>query len=217
MSSPFKLVVLISGNGSNLQAIINAIVEKKIRVSICAVISNKANAYGLERAAQAGIPSHIISADNFPNSYGYELALHKQVDYYQPDLIVLAGFMRVLSKTTIYHWGPGRIINIHPSLLPKYRGLHTHKRAIQAKEKDHGASIHFVTEELDGGPVIAQMSLHILPEETPESLAARVQKLEHLLYPAIISWFVHDRVKLVNKYVELDGKKLTQNNYNKFI
>ena len=217
MSSPFKLVVLISGNGSNLQAIINAIVEKKIRASICAVISNKANAYGLERAAQAGIPSHIISADNFPNSYDYELALQKQVDYYQPDLIVLAGFMRVLSKTTIYHWGPSRIINIHPSLLPKYRGLHTHKRAIQAKEKDHGASIHFVTEELDGGPVIAQISLDILPEDTAESLAVRVQKLEHLLYPAIISWFVHDRVKLVNKHVELDGKKLTQNNYNKFI
>lgn len=217
MSSPFKLVVLISGNGSNLQAIINAIAQKKLSAVICAVISNQANAYGLERAIQAGIPTHILAANNFPNSYDYELALQKQVDYYQPNLIVLAGFMRILSKATIYHWGPGRIINIHPSLLPKYRGLHTHKRVIEAKEKQHGVSIHFVTEELDGGPVIAQSSLDILPEDSTESLALRVQKLEHLLYPIVINGLVQNRVKLVNKHVELDGKKLTPNNYNKFI
>jgi phosphoribosylglycinamide formyltransferase-1 len=202
--TPLKIVVLISGNGTNLQAIIDAI-AKGLPAKICAVISNKPGAYGLQRAAQANIPHSVLSPNNFSSAYDYELALQKQVDRYHPDLIVLAGFMRVLSATTLHHWGTNRIINIHPSLLPKYRGLNTHQRVLDAKEKQHGVSVHFVTEDLDGGPVIAQMSLDILPEDTAQTLATRIQTLEHTLYPMVIDWFVHHRVQLIDGHVQLDG------------
>lgn len=210
-----KIVVLISGNGTNLQAIIDAI-AKGLPAKICAVISNKLEAFGLQRAAQANIPHSVLSPNNFSSAHDYELALQQQIDFYQPDLIVLAGFMRVLSATTIHHWGVGRIINMHPSLLPKYRGLHTHQRVIEAQEKQHGISIHFVTKDLDGGPIIAQMAIDMGPEDTIDTLTTRIQALEHKLYPTVIDWFAHGRVQLINDRVYFDNQQLPENGYNKF-
>lgn len=203
--TPLKIVVLISGNGSNLQAIIDAI-AKGLPAKIAAVISNRPEAYGLERAKKAGIPAYTLSLKDFPN----------QVDPLQPDLIVLAGFMQMLSPEIIHHWGTGRMINLHPSLLPKYRGLHTHQRVIEAQEKQHGISIHFVTKDLDGGPIIAQMAIDMGPEDTIDTLTTRIQALEHKLYPTVIDWFAHGRVQLINDRVYLDNQQLPENGYNKF-
>lgn len=199
-----KIVVLISGNGSNLQAIIDAIAEG-LPATICAVISNKPEAYGLQRAAQANIPHHVLSPKNFSSAQDYELALQEQVDFYQPDLIVLAGYMRILSAPTVQHWGTHRIINLHPSLLPKYPGINTHERALKAKEKQHGVSIHFVTENLDAGPIIAQKSLEILPNETAESLEARIHEIEYQLYPMVLDWFAHNKVKFIDGHVRINS------------
>jgi len=196
--------VLISGNGSTLQAIINAIV-KGLPAQIAAVISNRPDAYGLERAKKAGIPAYVLSLKDIPS----------QVDLLQPDLIVLAGFMQILPPEIIDHWGTERIINLHPSLLPKYCGLNTYERVIEAQEKQHGSTIHFVTKELDKGPIIAQMALDILPEDTVDSLRARIHALEHKLYPAVIDWFAHGRVQLINGHVYFDNQQLPENGYNK--
>lgn len=202
-----NLVVLISGNGTNLQAIIDAINIQRLPARIKAVISNKRDAYGLERASRVNIPTEVLEAKNFASPEVYENALQSTIDHYQPDLILLAGFMRILGNKFVTHYS-GRLLNIHPSLLPKYRGLHTHQLALQAGDKQHGATVHFVTEELDGGPIIAQASLGILPQDTVESLKNRVLILEHQLYPLVISWFVEKRLKLTHGGVELDGKRL---------
>lgn len=201
---PLKIVVLISGNGSTLQAIIDAIANG-LPAQIAAVISNRADAYGLERAKKAGIPTYTLSLKD----------LSSHVDPLQPDLIVLAGFMQLLPPEIIDHWGTERVINLHPSLLPKYRGLHTHQRVIEAQEKQHGSTIHFVTKDLDEGPIIAQMALDVLPEDTVDSLSARIHALEYKLYPAVIDWFAQDRVQLINKRVYLDKQLLPENGCNK--
>jgi phosphoribosylglycinamide formyltransferase-1 len=178
------VVVLISGSGSNLQAIIDA----DLPITIRAVISNRADAYGLTRAEQAGIPTAVLDHKAYPDRESYDAALQELIDSYRPGLLVLAGFMRILSDGFVRHY-EGRMINIHPSLLPKYRGLDTHARAIAAGDAEAGCSVHFVTPELDSGPIIIQARVTIRDGDTPETLAARVLEQEHRIYPEAIRKF----------------------------
>lgn len=191
---PINVVVLISGNGSNLQAMIDAIQAGKVNAKIACVISNQADAYGLERARAAHIPTAVLSHKDFPDREHYDNALTALIDEYQPDLIALAGFMRILGSTIVDHF-KHRMINLHPSLLPKYRGLHTHEKVIANGDKEHGCSIHFVTSELDGGPVIKQAKLTVADDDTADSLKQRVHQLEHQLYPEVIQWFAEQHTR----------------------
>lgn len=186
-SSPtlLRLVVLISGNGSNLQAIIDEIANNNLPAEIVAVISNKADAFGLERAKSAGIEQHFLSHQNFDTREDFDTALRVIIDEHQPDLVILAGFMRILSNQFVEHFSQ-KMLNIHPSLLPKYKGLNTHQRVLDAGDTEHGCSVHFVTPELDDGPVILQTKIKIEDNDTAETLAARVHKQEHIIYPKAI-------------------------------
>lgn len=199
------IVVLISGNGSNLQALIDASADANFRIS--AVLSNRPQAYGLERAARAGIATRVIDHTDYDSRDAFDQALQACIEEYQPRLVVLAGFMRILGGDFVRHFA-GRIINIHPSLLPKFPGTHTHQRAIDAGDKEHGVSVHFVTEEMDGGPVIAQERVPVLPGDTAEILAARVLEKEHLLYPRVVQWFAADRLRMENNRALLDDQTL---------
>ena len=192
--SPIRLVVLISGNGSNLQAIIDNIANKNLPAQIVAVISNKADAYGLERAKKAGIEQRVLSHKDFSDRQQYDRALKNLIDIYQPDLIILAGFMRILSNEFVEHY-LHKMMNIHPSLLPKYKGLNTHQRAIDAGDKEHGCSVHFVTPELDDGPVILQAKVKIKDHDTAETLAKRVHEQEHIIYPEAIRLYAENKIK----------------------
>lgn len=183
------IVVLISGSGSNLQSIIDA----QLPVEIRAVISNRADAYGLTRAEQAGIPTEVLDHKAFPDRESYDAALQALIDSYGPQLVVLAGFMRILSDGFVRHY-EGRMMNIHPSLLPKYRGLNTHARAIEAGDTEAGCTVHFVTPELDAGPPIIQVRVPILEGDTPETLAARVLEQEHRIYPEAIRKFAEGEI-----------------------
>lgn len=199
------IVVVISGSGSNLQALIDASVASNFKIS--RVISNNPDAFGLERAARDNIPTCVVNHRDFQTREEFDLALQKTIDESQPNLVVLAGFMRILGEKFVRSYA-GRIINIHPSLLPKYPGINTHQRALDAKDKEHGVSIHFVTEELDGGPVIAQDRVPVLKEDTAGSLAGRVLEKEHLLYPKVVSWFAAGRLELKDNQAWLDGEPL---------
>ncbi|WP_455223528.1 phosphoribosylglycinamide formyltransferase [Kaarinaea lacus] len=202
------IVALISGNGSNLQAIIDAI-QRGLPADIRAVISNRADAYGLMRAKKAGIPTEILTADNNISREDYDRKLQQLIDQYQPQLVVLAGFMRILSDDFVHHY-LGKLINIHPSLLPKYRGLNTHQRVIDDNETLHGATVHFVTPELDGGPAIVQVKVPVMENDTAETLAKRVLQQEHYIYPMAIRWFAESRLKYQNHQVYLDNQLLLQ-------
>lgn len=193
-----RLVVLISGNGSNLQAIIDEIANNNLPAQIVAVISNKADAYGLERAKKAGIEQHVLSHQNYDSREQYDIALKDLIDRFQPDLIILAGFMRILSNEFVNHYLQ-RMMNIHPSLLPKYKGLNTHQRAIDAGDKEHGCSVHFVTPELDDGPVILQAKVEVKENDTAETLAERVHEQEHRIYPEAIRLYAENKIEL-NKF-----------------
>jgi len=188
-------VVLISGSGSNLQALIDAEQKNELSGKITAVISNRPDAFGLERARRAGIKTQVVDHKNFADRENYDRALAEAIDQYQPDLVVLAGFMRILTADFVNHYD-GRMLNIHPSLLPKYRGLNTHQRAIDDGETHHGVSVHFVTPELDGGPVIIQAPVELLENDDKTSLAERVQTQEHLIYPLAVKWFCQKRISL---------------------
>ena len=203
-----RLVILISGRGSNLQAILDGARNGELPVTVCAVISNRSGAYGLERARQAGVEALTLDHRSFSNRKEFEAALRQTIDGYEADLIILAGFMRVLSADFVEHY-QGRILNIHPSLLPKFRGLKTHERALEAGEREHGASVHFVTPELDSGPVIVQARVPVFPGDDPETLAARVLEQEHRIYPEAIRWFAEGRVHMDNDTVMFDGEPLT--------
>jgi len=207
-----RIVVLISGNGSNLQAITDACGSRIPNSEVVAVFSNKSNAYGLIRAELSNIDAHFIDPTSFKSRDLFDTELMAKIDTYQPDLIILAGYMRILSSEFVSQY-LGKMINIHPSLLPKYSGLNTHQRAIDAGDTEHGASVHFVTEELDGGPVILQAKVPIFSEDTPEILAERVQTQEHDIYPLTVNWFVEGRLKMVNKHAVLDGKILGTSGY----
>lgn len=197
------VVILISGSGSNLQAIIDQQRAGKLAIEIRAVISNRPDAYGLERAANANIPTVVIDHRDYPDRQSFDLELQKAVDRFTPSLVILAGFMRILSDQFVDRY-IGHMLNIHPSLLPKHAGLGTHQNAIDQGDREHGASIHFVTRTLDGGPVIAQVKIPIIEGESAEQLAARVLQQEHRLYPAVIGWFASGRLKLENDKVLLD-------------
>ncbi|OGO90079.1 MAG: phosphoribosylglycinamide formyltransferase [Coxiella sp. RIFCSPHIGHO2_12_FULL_42_15] len=208
MAQPLSLVVLISGNGSNLQAIIDAIAQHQLQAEIKAVISNKVDAYGLTRAEKAHIPTRVFSRRDYPDQNAFDNALLQAIAAYSPNLVVLAGFMHKLGPALVRYF-MGRMINIHPSLLPKYPGLHTHQRVLEAKDQRHGVSIHFVTEELDAGPIISQMSLSVRTEDTAESLQQRVLQLEHRLYPETLRWFEQKRINFMGGKIWMDGKPLS--------
>jgi len=198
-------VVLISGSGSNLQSLIDH--SKNINLEISCVISNNPDAYGLERAKKAGIATIILEHTKFPSRESYDKSLKKIIDEYKPEIIILAGFMRILTANFVNSY-LGKIINIHPSLLPKYQGLNTHERAIQSGDKMHGVSVHFVTAELDGGPIIAQKSIEINENENPKSLAKRILKEEHKIYPMVVEWYTQGRLFYKNNRAILDNKVL---------
>lgn len=187
MAKKLPIVVLISGSGSNLQAIIDA-ADDDLPVEICAVISNKADAYGLTRARQVGIETVVVDHTRFKSRQAFDTELSRIIDRFEPGLVVLAGFMRILSDDFVHHY-EGRMLNIHPSLLPKYKGTNTHARAIEAGDSEAGCSVHLVTAELDAGPVLLQAKVPILKGDTPETLAARVLEQEHRIYPEAIRQF----------------------------
>jgi len=207
-----RIVVLVSGAGSNLQALIDACQQGRIAATLAAVFSNKADAYALERAQSAGIPADSLDAKAFANRASFDAALAQAIDAYQPDLVVLAGYMRILSPEFVQHYA-GRMLNIHPSLLPKYPGLHTHRQAIENQDDVHGTSVHFVTEQLDGGPVILQAKVPVFAEDSIEELQARVQTQEHNIYPLVVSWFVDGRLSMRDEQAVLDGQILPEQGY----
>ncbi|MFW1677099.1 phosphoribosylglycinamide formyltransferase [Pontibacter sp. JAM-7] len=207
-----NIVVLISGSGSNLQAIIDAVTNGRINGRIAAVFSNKADAYGLQRARKAGIHTVAINHQNFVDRLSFDQAMIAEIDRHQPDLVVLAGFMRILTPQFVRHY-EGRLFNIHPSLLPKYKGLHTHQRALEAGDQHHGCTVHFVTEELDGGPLAVQGRVSIDKEDTVESLQQKVHRVEHQIYPLAVEWFCADRLKWTPEGIELDQRRLPAEGY----
>ena len=207
-----NIVVLISGNGSNLQAIIDACARKKINGTLRAVFSNKADAFGLERARQESIPAHALEASQFAGREAFDRELVHEIDAYAPDVVVLAGYMRILSPAFVEHFA-GRLLNIHPSLLPKYPGLHTHRQALENGDEEHGTSVHFVTDELDGGPVVLQAKVPVFAEDTEDDITARVQAQEHDIYPLAISWFVDGRLRAEGNEAWLDDVPLPPQGY----
>ncbi|MGE0081105.1 MAG: phosphoribosylglycinamide formyltransferase [Thiohalomonadaceae bacterium] len=205
--SRLPIVVLVSGSGSNLQAIIDAAAHD-LPVEVRAVVSNRADCLALERARRAGIPAVFVDPKAHAHRTAYDAALAEVIDGFSPGLVVLAGFMRILGDDFVRHY-QGRIINIHPSLLPKYRGLDTHARCLAAGDREHGATVHFVIPELDAGPIILQARVPVLPDDTPESLAARVLEQEHQIYPRAIRWFAEGRLALRDGVAHLDEEPLT--------
>jgi len=211
-NSPINIVVLISGSGSNLQALIDGQQDGSLPINICAVISNKPNVKGLDRAQKYGIAHNVIDHKTFDSREAFDTALQTHIDSYTPDLVVLAGFMRILTPAFTQHYA-GKMLNIHPSLLPKYQGLHTHQRAIEAGDDFHGVTVHFVTAELDGGPNIIQAKVAITPTDNADTLAKKVQQQEHVIYPLAVKWFAQGSLKLEDNHVVLHGEKLNSAGY----
>lgn len=202
-----RLVVLISGRGSNLQAFIDACASGMLAAEISAVISNNPTAPGLELAAAAGIQTGCIDHRNFPSREAFDAALATEVARWQADLVILAGFMRILTPAFIQPFS-GRLLNVHPSLLPKYPGLHTHQRALEAGDSEAGVTVHFVTLELDGGPPIIQARVPVVPGDTATTLAARVIDKEHQIYPLAAQWYISGRLQLTDHGACLDGEPI---------
>ena len=207
-----RFAVLISGNGSNLQALIDACQAGRIQGELVGVVSNRADAFGLELAKAAGIATQVLSNQAFADRESYDAALIQALESWNPDLLVMAGFMRILTPGFVQHFA-GRMLNIHPSLLPKYQGVKTHARAIAAGDTVHGASVHFVTEELDGGPVVLQARVPIFPDDDEVTLAERVLSQEHQIYPLVINWFCQGRLTMVGTQACLDGQPLPARGY----
>jgi len=207
MTRQCRLVVLLSGSGSNLQAFIDQAASGELPARIVGVIGNRADAFGLERAARADIPTATLDHKRFASREEFDAALLELVESYAPDLVILAGFMRILTPVFVRPLA-GRLLNIHPSLLPKYPGLHTHQRAIEAGDSEAGATVHFVTEELDGGPAIVHARVPIEPDDTAATLASRVLQQEHRIYPLAACWFAQGRLQLRDHRAVLDGNPL---------
>jgi len=207
VSSPARLAILISGRGSNMQAFMDACNNGDLDASIVLVLSNKTDAPGLCRAAEAGITTACIDHRQYDSREAFDAALVAQLSQYEPDLVILAGFMRILTPVFIEPFA-GKLLNIHPSLLPKYPGLHTHQRAISAGDPEAGVTVHFVTLELDGGPPILQARVPVLAGDTAESLAERVIVLEHRIYPVAARWLLQGRLHLSEKGAILDGEPI---------
>lgn len=207
MPQTCDVVVLLSGTGSNLQALIDSTRTGDSPVRIAAVISNRSDAYGLQRARDAGIETRDLDHKAFDGREAFDNALIELIDAFNPKLVVLAGFMRILSADFVRHY-EGRLLNIHPSLLPKYKGMHTHQRALDAGDSEHGCSVHFVTEELDGGPLVVQAVVPVESEDSAQSLAQRVHTQEHRIYPLAVRWFAEGRLILGDQGALLDGQLL---------
>ncbi|AZF17221.1 phosphoribosylglycinamide formyltransferase [Pseudomonas sp. R3-18-08] len=201
------VVVLLSGTGSNLQALIDSTRTGDSPVRIAAVISNRSDAYGLQRARDAGIETRSLDHKAFDGREAFDRALIELIDTFNPKLVILAGFMRILSADFVRHY-EGRLLNIHPSLLPKYKGLHTHQRALDAGDREHGCSVHFVTEELDGGPLVVQAVVPVESDDSAQTLAQRVHTQEHRIYPLAVRWFAEGRLILGEQGALLDGQLL---------
>jgi phosphoribosylglycinamide formyltransferase-1 len=212
MPQPCNIVVLISGSGSNLQALIDGIQAGDIPANISAVVCNRADAYGLQRACDAGIATHVLDHKQFDGREAFDAALIEAIDSHAPQLVVLAGFMRILTPSFVRHYN-GRLLNIHPSLLPKHKGLHTHQHALDAGDSEHGCSVHFVSEELDGGPLVVQAVVPVLTDDTASTLAARVQQQEHVIYPLAVQWFAEGRLHLTAQGAMLDKQLLPKTGY----
>ncbi len=206
---PCRTVILISGGGSNLQAFLDASASGALSAEICAVISNRPEAGGLQRASEAGIATAALDHRAFESRDAFDHALMQAINRYSPDLVILAGFMRILGADFVRHFR-GRLINIHPSLLPRYPGLHTHQRAIDAGDKEAGATVHFVTEELDGGPPILQARVPVFAGDSAELLARRVLEQEHRIYPMAAQWFAENRLTLLGNRAEFDGIQIPE-------
>jgi len=208
MTTAIKLVVLISGNGSNLQAIIDEIENGQLNAIITCVISNRPDAAGLQRAAKANIKTQVVNHQDFDSREGFDQALMETIDQAQPDLVVLAGFMRILSDPFVEHY-LGRLINIHPSLLPKYQGLNTHQRVLDAGDVEHGATVHYVIPELDSGPIVLQASVPVRPNDDAAVLANRVHEIEHQIYPESIRRIAASQVTFSNGVVYYNQQPIT--------
>jgi phosphoribosylglycinamide formyltransferase-1 len=197
-----SIVILISGRGSNMEAIVRAAQAERWPARIAAVISNRTDAAGLDFARSHGIPAEVVANKEFPTREAFDAALQASIDRFAPDLVVLAGFLRILTPPFVAHYA-GRMLNIHPSLLPQFPGLHTHRQALQAGVARHGATVHFVTADLDHGPVVAQADVPVLPDDTEDTLAARVLEQEHIIYPRAVRWFIEGRLSVENGIVRM--------------
>ncbi len=202
-----RVAVLVSGRGSNMRAIAAACQARRIRAEVSLVIADRPEAGALGVAADLGLVSALVPFRDYPDRAAFERALDDELRSHAPDVVALAGFMRILSPEFVIGW-EGRMLNIHPSLLPRYTGLHTHRRVIEAGDREHGASVHYVTHELDGGPVVAQSRLAVRPDDTAESLSARVQATEHILYPRVLGWIADERLAWRNGQIVFDGRAL---------
>ena len=210
-----RIAVLISGSGTNLQAFIDQAADGRLDADLVLVFSNRPEAYGLERAEKAGIETACLQHGNFSDRESFDRAVAARLDEATPDLIILAGFMRILSPWFVQHY-EGRVLNIHPALLPKYPGLDTHARALAAGDSHHGSTVHFVTEELDGGPRVLAGSIPVNPDETPDELQTRVQAVEHQIYPAAAQLFAEGRLEYRDGSAWLDGQELAEPLVNDF-
>ena len=190
-----NIVILISGRGSNMQAIVHAAQAERWPAKIAAIISNRSDAEGLSFAQEHGIAYAVVANGDYPSRAEFDAALQAQIDRFQPDVVVLAGFMRILTAPFVAHYA-GRLLNIHPSLLPKFPGLATHRQALQAGETVHGATVHFVTPQLDHGPIVAQAQVPVLPTDTETTLAQRVLEQEHVIYPRAVRWFIEGKLSI---------------------
>ena len=202
-----RIVVLISGGGTNLQAILDAATDGRLPAEVALVVSNRADAGGLDRARAAGVATAVVDHRSYPDRDSFDQALIDTIDPAEPDTVALAGFMRILTPLFVAHYR-GRLLNIHPSLLPRHRGLHTHARALEEGDTEHGCSVHFVTEELDGGPLVAQAAVPVHANDTEADLSKRVGEREHQLYPRVLRWRAEGRLRLTEAGAELDGKRL---------
>ena len=209
LGTGLRTVVLVSGGGTNLQAIINEIRSGELAINLCAVLSDRPGVLGLERAEKAAIPTRVVDYREHAERTDADAALAAALDEIDPELVVLAGFMHILPDAIVQRFA-GRMLNIHPSLLPKYRGLHTYRRALEAGDSRHGSTVHFVTPELDAGPAVLQYRVPIHDDETETSLASRVQRGEYRIYPRAIRWFAEGRLRLEDGEVWLDGLPLTE-------
>lgn len=206
-AKPLRVAVLISGSGSNLQALIDGWQQQQLPIELVVVISNRPGVLGLERAGSAGIPTVVVDHTLFADRADFDGAVTRVIDSYGAELVVLAGFMRILTPEFTRHY-LGRMLNIHPSLLPKYQGLHTHQRALDAGDSEHGVTVHFVTAELDGGPAAIQARVPVHGDDDAASLARRVQQQEHIIYPLAVKWFAEGRLEMRDGVAFLDNEPL---------
>ena len=208
-AEPARIVVLISGSGSNMQAIAQSCIKKEMDGEIVAVISNRPAVAGLDRAEKLGIATEVVDHTEFASREEFDVNLIRAIDEHSPDIIILAGFMRILTPDFVRRY-KGKLVNIHPSLLPKHKGLNTHKRALEAGDKVHGVTVHFVSEDLDGGPNIIQAVVPVLDDDNAQTLQVRVQAQEHVIYPIAVKWFVEGRLSMIKGDAYFDNQALPE-------